>query len=195
MNATHVQKLEAAQRIEILLAEYHSINELLLFRLNVLDRRLPAAGAFITLGLAAVGSLPFHTQTVVLVCTPMFLLWLTRTTAQHAKAKADNLRRIAEIESSVNEIANEELMQFQSRHPNLGSTPAGRTGQATIATTTYGSVVVLLFSVVIFHQYSREIPALLFDLYVVISLVGIATAPLSVASYRYRKPGPKIVHP
>ncbi|MFN3194057.1 MAG: hypothetical protein ACE361_26345 [Aureliella sp.] len=188
------EQLGAHQKVQVLLQEYNCLHQLLLFRLNALDRRLPTASGLLSVGLVSATALPLRAQTVVLVCMPLALLWLTRTTVQHAKAKEDNLRRIDEIERLVNAVAGQELMMFQSRHPNLGATPAGRSGNATVAATTFGSLVLVILCIAMFEQ-NVGLSIELYFAYAALCLVGIATAPLGLARYRYLKRPPEILSP
>lgn len=192
LSQTPSGQLSSHQRIQVLLHEYGCLHELLLFRLNALDRRLPTASGLLSIGLASATALPPHSQSVILVCMPIALLWLSRTTVQHAKAKEDNLRRIDEIERIVNHLCGQELMMFQSRHPNLGATPAGRSGNATVAAIAFGSLVLVILCVAMFTQRIRVVPLELYLIYVAVCVLGIATAPLGLANYRYLKKPPEI---
>lgn len=115
-------------RIQILLEEYRALYGLLTFRLTAMDRRLPAAGGALATLLGATTAMPDQTQLAFLLGLPVALLWLVLSTVQHARSKEDHLRRIDEIESTVNAIVGEELLVFQSRHPNDRRYPGGRTG-------------------------------------------------------------------
>lgn len=188
-------QLPNEQLVAVLLEEYRALHGLLLFRLSALERRLPAVSGFITVGLAGVLALPVESQTAVLVASPIALLWLSRTTVQHAKAKEDNLRRIDEIEQKINEIAGCSLLEFQSRHQSRMQSPAGRSGSSTVLATAFSSIVIVLLCLLLFLQAERPFPESLYFVYAVASMLGIATAPLNLKRYRYRKRSPEILMP
>ncbi len=116
----------------MLLEEYRALNGLLTFRLGAMDRRLPVAGGTLGAILGVTTAMPPDTKLAFLLGLPVALLWLMLSTVQHARSKEDHLRRIDEIERLVNRLAGEELLVFQSRHPNKRLTPAGRSGFATV---------------------------------------------------------------
>jgi hypothetical protein len=115
-------------RIQVLLEEYRALYRLLTFRLGAIDRRLPVAGGTLGALLGATTAMPPDTKLAFLLGLPVALLWLLLSTVQHARSKEDHLRRIDEIERLVNRLAGEELLVFQSRHPNKQGTTAGRCG-------------------------------------------------------------------
>ncbi len=119
-------------RIQVLLEEYRALYGLLTFRLGAMDRRLPVAGGTLGALLGATTAMPADTKLAFLLGLPVALLWLLLSTVQHARAKEDHLRRIDEIERLVNRLAGEELLVFQSRHPNKRRMPAGRSGFGTV---------------------------------------------------------------
>jgi len=123
-------------RIQILLEEYRALYSLLTFRLTAMDRRLPAIGGTLAGILGSTTAMPDQTRLAFLLGLPVALLWLFLSTVQHARSKEDHLRRIDEIERLVNRLAGEELLVFQSRHPNKARHPGGRTG--------FGSVLAVL---------------------------------------------------
>ena len=115
-------------RIQILFEEYRALYSLLTFRLTAMDRRLPAIGGTLAGILCSIPAMPDETRLAFLLALPLAVLWLFLTTVQHARSKEDHLRRIDEIERRVNKLAGEELLVFQSRHPNKARYPGGRTG-------------------------------------------------------------------
>ncbi len=119
-------------RIQVLLEEYRALYGLLTFRLGAMDRRLPVAGGALGALLGASTAMPADTKLAFLLGLPVALLWLLLSTVQHARSKEDHLRRIDEIERLVNRLAGEELLVFQSRHPNKRRTTAGRSGFGTV---------------------------------------------------------------
>ena len=119
-------------RIQILLEEYRALYSLLTFRLTAMDRRLPAIGGTLAGILGSAAAMPDQTRLSFLLGLPIALLWLFLSTVQHARSKEDHIRRIDEIERLVNRLAGEELLVFQSRHPNKARHPGGRTGFAAV---------------------------------------------------------------
>lgn len=107
-------RLCIAKRIDVLLEEYRALYALVQFRMTALDRRVPLAGSTLAFSLGGAFIAPLHVQIVVLVVLPLAVLWLVRTTINHARSFEDALRRIEQIEVRVNELASEELMAFQS---------------------------------------------------------------------------------
>lgn len=119
-------------RVEVLLEEHRALYGLLSFRLSAVDSRLPVAGGTLGAVLGSFSALPPDTKLVVLLLMPPALTWLMRTTVNHSRSKEDVLRRLDEIERQVNQIAGEELLAFQSRHPNRGRNVSGRSGSSTV---------------------------------------------------------------
>lgn len=124
--------LDDRDRVGILLDEFRSLYGLLSFRLSAVDSRLPVAGGALGAVLGSFRALPPDTRSVVLLVMPPALTWLMRSTVNHSRSKEDVLRRIDEIERQVNQIAGEELLAFQSRHPGRGRTVSGRSGSSTV---------------------------------------------------------------
>ena len=182
-----VSRLSGRDRISILLEEYRSLNALLLFRLTAMDRRLPVSIGFMAAAITAMLALPLDARTGVLVVTPLALLWLVRTTVQHARAKEDHLRRIDEIERAINSIAGEELLSFQSRHPNRRKA-AGRTGNATAVATSSGALGMLILCVFIFLREVNPLPLWGYIAYVGAIAIDLIVSATALSRYRYQKP-------
>ncbi|MFN0012177.1 MAG: hypothetical protein ACKVS8_11105 [Phycisphaerales bacterium] len=125
------------------LEEYRQVYALAQFRLNALDQRVPIAGATLSAMLGTVALLPASLQLALLVGLPLSLVWLVRTTINHARSLEDALRRIEEIERSVNRRLGEELLCFQSSHPSRGVRIGGRTGAETTEAVLAASAVLL----------------------------------------------------
>lgn len=123
---------DASERVTILLEEYRQVYSLALFRLNALDQRVPIIVGTLTAMLGSIGALPREVQIVLLVALPLTLLWVIRTTINHARSFEDALRRIEEIEQTVSIRTGERLLRFQSSHPSRGKFVGGRTGTETI---------------------------------------------------------------
>jgi len=162
-----------------------------------MDRRLPVAGGTLGVPLGSVTVMPPDTKLIFLLGLPVALAWLLRTTANHAGAKEDHLRRIDEIERLVNQIAGEELLVFQSRHPNKQLTVSGRTGVGTILAVFSAFLTMLAGCGYLFHFLARQDPITAAAYYIYLACVGAYQA-LSVAKlrrYRYRKLPPAAAPP
>ena len=116
---------DSTERITILLEEYRQVYGLALFRLNALDQRVPIIVGTLTAMLGSIGALPREVQVVLLVALPLTLLWVIRTTINHARSFEDALRRIEEIEQTVSIRTGEGNVQSCAHFDNWGS-PAGR---------------------------------------------------------------------
>ena len=140
-------KLNSRDRVFVLMEEYRALYGLVEFRMASLDRRVPAAGAVLNTFLGGVPQLPEHTGLVVI---PASLIWLLRTTLNHARSFEDALRRIEAIEQAVNTLAGDTLLEFQSSHPSRSVTVGGRTGTETIAAVSLASALLLAAAGVLF---------------------------------------------
>lgn len=129
---TRRARLSPSQRVQILLEEYRALYRLAEMRMVSLDRRVPLAGTAVTAFLGGTTLLPPASQLAVLVLIPLSLVWLARTTVNHARSFEDAIRRIEQIERRVNRIAGSELLGFQSTHPSRGRAVGGRTGEETV---------------------------------------------------------------
>ena len=123
--------LRGKERIDILLEEYRALYGLLRFRLDAMDQRLPLSGGVLITILSGLSSMPADMARVLLLALPAGIVWLGRMTIAHARSKEDVKSRIVELEQRINEIAGDDLLGFQSRHPGRGEV-AGRTGMATV---------------------------------------------------------------
>jgi len=133
--ATHPKQkpiLTRQDRIQILFEEYRSLYDLLRFRLEAMDQRLPLAGGALITALGTLSSMSPETKHVLLLTLPAAIVWLGRMTFAHARSKEDLKRRIDELERQINGIAGEELLAFQSRHPGAIGNVGGRTGTGTV---------------------------------------------------------------
>lgn len=178
------------ERIAILTEEYRALYQLLLFRLRAMDQRIPAAGGALGVVLGSVPALPPETQLLFLAGIPSCLSWIVATTLGHARSKEDHLRRIDEIERLVNRIAGEELMVFQSQHPNRRGVTAGRTGTAAMLAVGAACLTALTACIVLFH--SRALVdaefGLAYDAYVGVTAAYLVHAVVALHRYRYERP-------
>lgn len=179
--------------ISVLLEEYRALYDLVRFRLEAMDRRLPLTAGAIGAVLAGVPTMPPVSGFVVLLILPPSVAWLVATVASHARAKEDHLRRIAEIELSVNEIAGRELLVFQSRHPGRGRYVSGRSGRTTLLAAASGALAVLGGSGLLFH--TRHPPTLslyAYFGYLILAATAVVGSLLRLRRYRYVKPPPRV---
>lgn len=123
---------DVTTKVEVLLAEYGRMYELASFRLNALDRRVPLEAGALVAFLASVSVLPEPTRIGLLLGVPLAVVWLVRSTVNHASSFEDALTRIAEIELRVNELVEEDVLRFQSRHPSRGKSTGGRTSRVSV---------------------------------------------------------------
>lgn len=191
------QQLSSEARIRVLLEEYRSLYGLLTFRLSAMDRRLPVAGGTLGALLASLPAMPDKTCAAFLLGLPVALLWLVLSTVQHARSKEDHLRRIDEIERLINSLAGEELLVFQSQHPNKRRTTAGRTGSTTIRAVTCTAWLLLAGCVYVAHAEPSPPSSLILLAYGAYALtcgLTMGVAAWTLRRYRYERavpdPGP-----
>jgi hypothetical protein len=91
----------------------------------------PPAAAFAG-AVASLQAVPRESQVILFVGLSVGLLWLMRTTVNHARSFQDVLRRIEEIERAVNRLIGGEVLRFQSRHPSRHRQVGGRTGRESV---------------------------------------------------------------
>ena len=185
-------------RIQVLLEEYRALYGLLTFRLTAMDRRLPAVGGTLGAVLGSATTMPESMRMAFLLGLPTAILWLLLSTVQHARSKEDHLRRIDEIERLVNRLAGEELLVFQSRHPNKARHAGGRSGFAAV----FGVLTVCLIMLAA-CAYFMQTPARLlvsaelgsYVIYLAACALLMLWAVAGLTRYRYVRPppdGPKI---
>ena len=90
------------------------------------------AGAALLAFMGSVPVLPETAQAVFLAAIPASLVWLLRTTINHARSFEDLLRRIEHVEGALNRLAGDDLVGFQSSHPSRLKAVGGRTGAETV---------------------------------------------------------------
>lgn len=116
--------------VQIALEEYRQMHALVLYRLQVLDQRIPLTTAALTAALGSVVVMPELLQFGLLVGVPLAASAVCLSTFNHARSLQDAISRIAEIESSVNRLTGREVLGFQSTHPGRNSVGV-RTGRLT----------------------------------------------------------------
>lgn len=177
-------------RIQIMLEEYRALYGLLTFRLTAMDRRLPVAGGTLGTLLGATTAMPDETQLAFLLGLPIALLWLVLSTVQHARSKEDHLRRIDEIERAVNGIVGEELLSFQSRHPNERKYPGGRTGFAAVLAVISVALIMLTGCAWLMVQRTTQelTPNIVYYLIIILAIaMAMLVSVWRLSRYRYRR--------
>lgn len=186
-------RLSESERVRVLIEEYRALYSLLSFRVAAVDRRLPVAGATLGAALGSFSAMPLATKFVLLLFMPAALTWLTRTTVNHARSKEDVLRRIDEIERQVNQIAGEELLLFQSRHPNRGWPVSGRSGWSTVFAVLSFGLAGLACCGFLF-RFGDAMPPQVWPAYASLLILSAIDLLLTVARlrrYRYNKAPPE----
>ncbi len=186
--------IERIERIKVLFEEYQALYRLAEFRLSSLDRRALAAWAALTAFLTTFTALNSDAQAALLFGAPMALLWLLRTTINHARSFEDALRRLDEIERLVNRLAGDDLLAFQSRHPSRGGAVGGRTGTETVLTVLATSLVMLTACGFLFYRHERADPGPFYPAvfygylaYLVAVACHYLSAVTALRKYRYQK--------
>jgi hypothetical protein len=180
-------------RIKVLLDEYRALNQLLIFRLTAMERRVPTLGGALGVILGSIPVLPPEPQAISLVGLPATTAWFLLTTVSHARAKEDLLRRIDEIERSVNGIAGEELLAFQSRHPGRFASVSGR-GGATAILAVFSACLLLLFGCsVLFQNIGHPLSEFskLYEAYLAATAIAMAISIVGLSRYGYTKASPQ----
>lgn len=184
--------LTTNERIQILVEEYRVLYGLLSFRLAVVDQRVPLVAGALAAVMGSLAALPTSSQYVVLLAMPIAISWLLRMTVAHARSKEDVLRRVDEIERQVNQLAGEELLAFQSRHPNRRHTVSGRTGMGAVSSVLALSLAGLLGCLALLPQRPATPPEFLavYVSYMVVSALDLLHVVLRLRRYRYAKAPP-----
>jgi hypothetical protein len=181
--SNHTRDAELAAIYE----EYRAVYELALFRLNALDKRAPLTVAAFAGVLVSVQSLPASAQLLILLFLPPSLVWLMRTTVNHARSFEDALRRIEWLELSTNQRLGSEVLGFQSRHPSRGREVGGRTGTETVLAV-LGSILLLLVVSTYQMQVTQLLPAnarWVYDAGLIVIAALCVAQRLSLRRYRY----------
>src|SRR5689334_13420498 len=101
-----------------LFEEYRALYSLVTFRMGALDRRLPVTAGSLTAVLSGLDVVSPDSQLILLVAVPLALVWFVRATVNHARSFEDVLRRIEQIERTINSLVGRPVLRFQSRHPS-----------------------------------------------------------------------------
>ena len=164
------------------------------FRMNSLDKRVPAAGAALVAFLGGVPAVPQSTAWLLLVVIPASLIWFLRTTVNHARSFEDAIRRIEEIERELNTLAGAVLLRFQSTHPSRGRAVGGRTGAETVLAVLLASFILLGASLVL-AAAALESPDALTLYRAFVCSIALHHAWVTFRWARYRYPGRETAAP
>ncbi|MCG3132479.1 MAG: hypothetical protein FLDDKLPJ_03329 [Phycisphaerae bacterium] len=180
--------LSDLERIHVVLEEYRALNALLLTRIKAVDERLPLVGGLSAAVVGSLAQLPGDLRLMILLAAPALLVWLFETAVAHTRSKEDELRRLDEIESHVNRLAREELLVFQSRHPNQKAMVGGRSGQSTVRATLSLCVVSLVACAALFAREARGTVWLVpYAAYLLVAVADFVRTYQGLRHYRYQK--------
>lgn len=183
---THLTSLE---RTSLLLEEYRALYGLLTFRLGAIDQRiLLVAGTLVAL-VGSLSTLAVEQRLAVLLGLPAGCVWLYHTTLLHTRSKEDLLRRIDLIERQVNRLAGEEMLVFQSRHPNRKGSVGGRSGFGSVVGILAVSVCLIVGGVFLFWREfpERRVLVIAYSSYALLTLVALFDGTARLAGYRSTK--------
>lgn len=176
-----------AELVSTHLEEYRQLYTLVLYRLQVLDQRIPLAAAALTATLGSVVVVPASLQIALLVGIPISVVLLFQSTLSHARSLEDALSRIAEIEASVNGCLSDATLQFQSTHPGRREV-GGRTARETADAVLLASLLIVLGCVwfvrgVVFDPISL----MAYDLAALFVAFSLVKGRTDLQRYRYRR--------
>lgn len=138
--------MSRSETLTALLEEYRAMYELAIFRMTALDRRVPVTAGVFGVAVASLGAIPVSAQALLFLATPPALLWLMRTTVNHARSFEDVLRRIEQLEDAINHHVGEAALTFQSTHPSRRSHIGGRTSTESVAAVLISVLLILLLT-------------------------------------------------
>jgi hypothetical protein len=173
-------------QLDAMFEEYRALYGIALLRMTALDRRVPVTAGAMAVAIAALDVVSEQSQLLLLLSVPLALVWFVRATVNHARSFEDVLRRIEEIETTVNGLFSKPVINFQSRHPSRGRHVGGRTGQESVAAVLATSLLVLAAAG--YRMWRAQLlPAGFGHVYVaVLGLVGILILREGVRLSQYR---------
>lgn len=185
--------MNETDKSRILMSEHQSLYSLYQVRLNAVERRLPIAAVIITVLFGTLVAIPQDIKALYLFGIPIALIYLMKTTKTHAQSFEDLLRRIEEIEKKVNELAGEQLLNFQSKHPSREITVGGRFGLQSVNSVLILSLLVLGACSYIFYtlDYSDYLKIIYFIL-MGLNALYLITEVVQLRKYKYIKSSPEI---
>lgn len=172
-------------QLNVLFEEYRALYELVTFRMTALDRRVPVTAGTMVASLGALDLASRESQILIFASVPLALVWFVRATINHARSFEDVLRRIEEIEQTVNDLTGRPLLRFQSRHPSRGMETGGRTGRESVSTVLATSLLVL--GTLLFRLHRSSVQHQIELQYgIFVALVGILNVLQAIYLGRYR---------
>ena len=159
-NHLHPDQL-LALRVRLLIEEYRAVHQLLMFRLEAMEERLPLTAAGIGGLLVAAAALPKLSQVVLLVGLPLAIVFWVRGIILHAASKEDAKDRIREIEFEVAALCGQPVIRFQSDHPSATGPIGGRTAKQAIYLVIVASFLALTLCYSLFWILINDDPFLL----------------------------------
>lgn len=125
-------------------------------------------------------------QLLLLLGAPLALVWFVRATVNHARSFEDVLRRIEQIERSVNELLGKPVLHFQSQHPSRARQVGGRTSRESVSAVLATSFLLLAAAAFRMHR-AGLLPARLEPAYLaVLATIGVLVASDCVRLRKYR---------
>lgn len=184
-----ITNLTHQERVDVLLEEYRALYSLLTFRLEAIEQRIPLATGILVALLSSSSSFTHEQRLALLLAVPAACVWLHGTMALHTRSKEDVLRRIDEIERMINGLAAEELLVFQSRHPNRKRFVGGRSGFGSVLAVSNISVAAIGVALAMFSREFAERSWAIgaYSGYSVLSVLRLLAVTLKLAFYRSRK--------
>jgi hypothetical protein len=179
-----------SQHVRVALEEYRALYGLVIYRMTSLDRRIPAVGGALAAFLGSVAVLPPEGRFVFLLAIPLAAVWYVRTTVNHARSFEDVLRRIAELERTINAAVGCSIVRFQSQHPSSGRAVGGRTGAETtmavyVTSMTLLTACVYLFAALVAQSFAQYIA---YSTYVLCVAVHLLCCRRRLRQYKYTRP-------
>jgi hypothetical protein len=157
-----------------------------MFRMAALDRRIPVTAGAMAAVLSGLDVVSRDSQLLLLLGAPLALVWFVRATVNHARSFEDVLRRIEQIERSVNDLLGKPVLHFQSQHPSRARQVGGRTSRESVSAVLATSYVLLAAAAFRMHRAGLLPPRVEPAYLALLGIVGIATAMEGVRLRRYR---------
>lgn len=176
----------ARAMLDALFEEYRALYALASYRFAALDRRAPIAAATLAGSLASASVVPGDAEIVVLVGVPLALVWVVRTTVNHARSCEDALRAIERIEKLVNELLGAEVLSYQSRHPSRVRHVGGRTSSETITAVAFTAVLMVAGCAYLFVRspYDRGPQLVAYGALLLAVLASVGWSVMRIRRYR-----------
>lgn len=164
-----------AMRVRLLIEEYRAVNQLLLFRLEAMEQRLPLTAAGIGALLVSTAALPHISQVILLIGLPFAVLFWVRSILFHALSKEDAKQRLREIEHEAAELCREPVLRFQSEHPSATGPVGGRTAVQAIGLAIVVGGIVLIVCYTLFSTFVSG------DRYLSLYALGLCVAGIGIS--------------